>query len=323
MLVRSALLTLAALLFTPASPGEAQTAYPTRPVRMILPFGAGGIADITSRIVADKLGEKLGQRVVIENQPGAGGVTAARSALSAPADGYMLALLANSTAISVGLFKTLPFDPLKDFAPVSSFAVFDFVFVTNAEQRYRTLADVIAAAREKPGGLNIGTINVGSSQNLAAELFKSTAGVNLTIVPYRTTPEALVGLLRNDVDVMIDTYAALRSPLGEQKIRALATSGPERSALLPQTPTVQESGVAGFEVVSWNGMFAPANVAPEIIQTLTRAVQEVVASPEIRQRFLELGIEAKGSTPEDLRAQLANDIEKWTAVIERAKIPQR
>jgi tripartite-type tricarboxylate transporter receptor subunit TctC len=311
------------MLALPLVPAYGQGTYPTRPVRMILPFGAGGIADITSRIITERLGEKLGQRVVIENQPGAGGVTAARSVLSASADGYTLALLANSTAISVGLFKALPFDPVNDFAPVSSFAVFDFVFVVNAESPHRTLADVIAAAKAKPGGLNLGTINVGSSQNLSAELFKSTAGVNMAIVPYRTTPEVLVGLLRNDVDMVIDTYAALRSPLSEGKVRALATSGPTRSALLPQVPTVKESGVRDFEVVSWNGMFAPAKTPPEVIQILSRGVQEVVGAPALKQRFLELGIEAKAGTPEELRAQLTGDIAKWSAVIERANIPRQ
>jgi tripartite-type tricarboxylate transporter receptor subunit TctC len=301
----------------------AQTSYPRRPVRLILPFGAGGIADITARLAAEKIGDRLGQRIVIENQPGAGGVTAARSVLQSPPNGYTLALLSNGTAISVPLFKALPFDPLADFAPVSSFAEFDFIFAVNSESKYKSMQDVIAAARDNPGKLNVGTINVGSSQNLSAELFKSAAGVTVTIVPYRSTPEVLVGLLRNDIDVMIDTYAALRSALTENKLRAIASSGTRRSPALSSVPTVQDSGVAGFDVVSWNGMFAPAKTPADIIETLRRATEDAVNSDEVKSRYAELGVEAKSSTPEDLRARLKNDIEKWSAVIERAGIPKQ
>jgi|RhiMethySRZTD1v2_1073278.scaffolds.fasta_scaffold02444_7 tripartite-type tricarboxylate transporter receptor subunit TctC len=305
------------------SPAQAQQNYPNRPVRLIIPFGPGGIADITSRLVAERLGERLGQRFVIENQPGAGGVTAARSALAAPPDGYTLALLTNGTAVSVPLFKSLPFDPRTDFVPVSSFAYFDFVFATNAERRYQSLAEVIAAARERPGALNIGTINVGSSQNLSAELFKSTAGVTMTIVPYRTTPEVLVALLRNDIDLMIENFAALKSPLAEGKIRAVATSGSARSPVLPDAPTVKEAGVAEFEVNSWNGLFAPARTPPEIVSVLNTALREVLGAPDLKQRFLELGVEARASSPEEIGARLRGDIEKWTEVIARAGIQRQ
>ena len=321
--LRWTLLAAALLLPQAVSYAQAQISYPARPARIILPFGAGGIADITSRIVSEKLSDRLGQRFVIENQPGAGGVTAARSVLSAPADGYTLALLTNGTAISVPLFKTLPFDPLADFAPVSSFATFDFIFAVNEQSQYRSLKDIIDAARTKQGGLNVGTINVGSSQNLSAELLKSAAGINFTIVPYRSTPELLVGLLRSDVDLMIDTYAALKSALSEKQARAVASSGSTRSPLLPQVPTVQESGVTGFEVASWNGLFAPTKTPPEAIQILNRALQDVLAAPDLRQRFLDLGIEAKASTPEELSARLRRDIEKWSNVISRAGIPRQ
>ena len=154
--------------------------YPNRPVRLILPFGPGGVADVTARIVTEKLGEKLGQRFIIENMPGAGGINAARAVLSSPPDGYTLALFSNGTAISVSLFTDLKFNPVTDFAPVSSMGTFDFIFVTKSGAPFGTLADVIKAAKAKPGELNVGTINVGSTQNLAAQLFKSTAGVDVT-----------------------------------------------------------------------------------------------------------------------------------------------
>jgi tripartite-type tricarboxylate transporter receptor subunit TctC len=321
---------VASLLLAPAAAWTlgrarawAQPTYPSRPIRLIIPFGAGGIADITSRLVAEKLGDRLGQRIVIENQPGAGGVTAARSVLSSTADGYTLALLTNGTAISVPLFKSLPFDPLSDFVPVSSFAFFDFIFAVNAASEYRTLQDVVATARAKPGSLNVGTINVGSSQNLSAELFKFAAGVDVAIVPYRSTPEVLVGLLRNDVNVVIDSYASLRAALTDKQVRAIATSGPSRTAGLADVPTVKEAGISDFEVTSWNGLFAPAKTPPEIVAALNAGLQEVLAAPDLKQRFLELGIEAKASAPDELSARLRADIEKWSGVISRAGIPRQ
>src|SRR5215212_1541840 len=178
---------------------RAQQSYPNRPIRFILPFAAGGVADVTARVVADQLGEKLGQRVVVENQPGPGGFAAGRAIATAAPDGYTLGLLTNGTAISAAIYKSLPYNPVKDFTPISAVGNFDLVFATNAELQYRTLADVLKAAREQPGKLNIGTIAVGSTQHLGAELLKSLAGVNIQIVPYRATPEVIVALLRNDV----------------------------------------------------------------------------------------------------------------------------
>ena len=302
---------------------EAQSDYPAMPVRVVVPFGPGGIADTSLRIVAEKLTGELGQQVVVENQPGAGGITAAMNALKAPADGYTLALLTNGTAISVPLFKKLRFDPLTDFTPVSSVAFFDFVLVTNAQSPLRSVADVVAAAKAKPGGLNVGTINIGSSQNLSAELLKSTAGVDFTIVPYRQTPDLLVGMLRGDVDLMIDNYAAVKAAVDDGRARAIATTGTARTPALPDVPTVQESGVPGFEVTSWNGIFAPAGTPTEVIATLNRALHTVLAMPDVKQRMLDLGVEARASTPEELRSRLQADIAKWGEVIAKAGIEQQ
>jgi len=304
-------------------PAPAQPNYPNRPVRIIVPFAAGGVADITARVVADKLGEKLGQRFIIENQPGAGGITAARSALAAPADGYTLAMITNGTAISVPLFKSLPFDPVKDFVPISSLGFFDFIIATNAASPLRTLADVLKVAREQPGKLNVGTINVGSSQNLSAELFKSAAQISFAIIPYRGTPEVIVALLRDDVQVMIDTYAAMKSNLLDGKIRALALTGQHRVEFLPEVPTVAQAGVPGYEVISWNALFAPAGVPAEVVGILNQSLRELLAAPDVKQRLLELGIEAKGGPPDEIAARLKADIEKWSRVIERAGLPKQ
>jgi tripartite-type tricarboxylate transporter receptor subunit TctC len=304
--------------------GEASAQkYPDHPVRVVVPFAAGGVADITVRVVSERLGDKLGQRFVIENQAGAGGIAAARTVKSAPPDGYTLALLSNGTAVSVPLFKTLPFDPLKDFAPISSLGYFDFFFFANAESPYKTLGDFVKGAKEKPGKLNVATINIGSTQNLSAELFKTTAGIDFAIVPFRTTPEALIGLLRNDVDLVIDSYASLKSALSDKKVTALASTGAKRTEYLPAVPTAQEAGVAGYETTSWNALYAPTGTPPAVIETLNRGLQEVLAAPDVKARLLELGIEAKPSTPTEINARMQGDIQKWGQVIERAGIAKQ
>jgi tripartite-type tricarboxylate transporter receptor subunit TctC len=301
---------------------EAQN-YPNRPVRLILPFGAGGVADVTARLVTEKLGEKLGQRFVIENMAGAGGINAARAVLSAPADGYTLALLSNGTAISVSLFKSLGFNPVTDFVPVSSMGYFDFFFVTQTGSPYPTLAEFIKAAKAKPGTLNVGTINVGSTQNLAAQLFKSTAGVDVTIVPFRSSPEVLIALLRGDIQMAIENYAAVQSHVADKAAIAVSSSGTIRTTFLPDVPTVKEAGGGDFEARSWNAIFAPKGTPPEVIKTLNAALREVLEIPELKKRALELGIEAKASSAEEILDRLKVDINKWAKVIERAGIAKQ
>ncbi|MCV9947610.1 tripartite tricarboxylate transporter substrate binding protein [Rhizobium sp. BT-175] len=297
--------------------------YPTREMSLVIPFGPGGIADITARIVGDSLGKKLGKQIVIMNQPGAGGSVAARVALNGEPDGYTLALLSNGTAISVPLFKNLQFDPVADFVPVSSLAYFDFVFVTKADGKFKSLKDVLEAARADPAALNVGTINVGSSQNLAAELFKSTAGVDFTIVPYKGTPDLQVALLGGELDMIIDSQTALKAALQQNQAVAIASSGSARSLLLPDVPTAEEEGVKGFDVTSWNGIFAPAGTPQAVVDKLNAALIEVLADPDIKKRFAELGVEARSSTPEEIGGRLKVDIEKWSKVIKDAGIARQ
>jgi tripartite-type tricarboxylate transporter receptor subunit TctC len=313
----------AAGVVAPLRSGLAQPSYPTRPVRVILPFAAGGQADITARLVADRLSEKLGQRFIIENQAGPGGIVAARSVLSAPPDGYTLGLATNGTSISVALYNALPFDPVKDFVTISTVGYFGLVLATNFESPFHTLADFIKAAQEAPGKLNIGAISVGSTQELGAELFKATAKLNVQIIPYRTTPDVIVGLIRNDVQLMVDFYAPMESALEQNRIRAVATSGAARTEYLSAVPAVAEAGVPGYEVTAWNGLFAPKGTSPAIVDLLNRTVRDILAIPDIKMRFASLGIEAKGSTPEELKSRMQSDIGKWAAVIERAGIPKQ
>ena len=301
----------------------AATNYPDRAVRIVLPFAAGGVADITARIIAEKLGDKFGQRFYVENQPGAGGIAAARTVISSAPDGHTLVMLTNGTAISVSLFKKLPFDPLKDFEPISSLGFFDFILATGANSEFKTLGDFIAAAKAKPGALNVGTINIGSTQNLSAELFKTAAGIDFIIVPFRATPEVAVSLLQGDIALMIDSFAAIKGNLADKKFRALASSGPKRSESTPDIATVQEGGGGSYDVVSWNALFAPAGTPPEIIKGLNGALRDILADADVKKRLLELGIEAKASTPQEISDRLRSDIGKWHDVIEKAGIQRQ
>jgi len=323
--ILSAISLAIALCALAASPQQAraETSYPDKAVRIVLPFAAGGVADITARIVAEKLGDKLGQRFYVENQAGAGGISAARTVISSAPDGYTLALLSNGTAVSVSLFKKLPFDPLRDFEPISSLGFFDFVFATGAGSEFKTLAEFIAAAKARPGALNVGTINIGSTQNLSAELFKTAAGIDFTIIPYRATPEIQVALLQGNIALMIDSYSSMRGNLADNKFRALASSGPVRSESTPDVATLRESGVADYEVVSWNALFAPAGTPPEIVTKLNGALRDILADAEVKKRLIELGIEAKASTPREISARLKSDIDKWQKVIEKAAIQKQ
>jgi tripartite-type tricarboxylate transporter receptor subunit TctC len=318
----AALAGVSAALFSLPTPAAAQK-FPDRPVKIVLPFGAGGVADVSARIVADKVGNQLGQRFVIENMPGAGGISAANAVLGAQPDGYTMGLVTNGTAISVALFKSLPFDPVKDFEMVSTIGTFALVFAVNASSPYKTLGDFVAAAKAQPGKLNIGTINVGGTQNLGGELFKSMADLNVQIVPFRNSPDIVVALLRDDVQMLVEFSAAVQGQVNDGKIRILATSGAHRSPSTPDIPTVDEAGIKGYEVSSWNGIFAPRGTPRDVIATMNKALAEAVALPDVKKKFAEMGIEAKASTPDELMGMLKSDVKKWDGVITKAGIEKK
>ncbi len=296
---------------------QAQPAFPSQPIKVIVPFGPGGLADISMRLVAQKLGERLGQPVVVENRPGAGGVVAANAALNAPRDGHTLILFSNGTAISKSLFK-LANDPETDFVPISSMAYFDLILLVKADGGVPDLASLLALSRRRP--LNIGTINPGSTQNLSAELFKSVAKVEATVIPFKSTPEVLTALMRGDVDVGFESYAALKGAVDGGQVRAIAATAGARSPWLPQVPTVREAGVAGYEVTGWNALYAPAGTPPAAVQAVSAAMQEVMQLPDVRQRLLQLGTEPRASSPADMAAVFKRDTAKWAEVIRRAGI---
>ncbi|MGP0093192.1 MAG: Bug family tripartite tricarboxylate transporter substrate binding protein [Xanthobacteraceae bacterium] len=303
-------------------PAPAQSNYPDRPVQIIVPYGAGGIADTAMRIVADKLTGRLQQPFIVENRPGAAGIVAAKAGASAQPDGYTLFMAGNNNAISASLFKSLPYHILTDFASTSTTSFFDLLMVTRAGSPLKSVQDVVEVARANPGRLNIATINPGSTQNLAAELFRSAADIKATIVPFRTSPDMATAVLRGDVDIAFEYYAVLQGPIADEKVVALASTGPRRTTYLPAVPTVQESGINSFEVVSWNGISVPGATPKAVVEVLNRAINEVLASPDVQEKARRLGMEMHGSTPEAMTARLKSDIAKWTAVIERAGIPK-
>jgi tripartite-type tricarboxylate transporter receptor subunit TctC len=301
---------------------RAQSDYPTRPVSLIIPYAAGGVADVSMRLVGGKLSDHLKQQFVIENRPGGGGVVAAQTVASAAPDGYTLLQTGNNTAISEALFNKLPFNALTDFASVSTVAFYDLLIVTRAGSPLKSVGDLVAAAKANPGKVNIGTVNPGSTQHLAAELFLSTANINAAIVPFRTSPDMAGAVMRGDVDVAFEIYAAIGGLLADKKIVALASTGTKRTAYLPDVPTVIEGGIKNYEVSSWNGISAPAATPRAVIATLNAAMKEAVPSPDLQSQAAQMGMEFRWSTPEDMDARMKSDIAKWGAVIEKAGIPK-
>ena len=319
---RLCLLLVAGLLGLVPQIASAQK-YPDRPVRIIVPLGPGGVGDISTRIVADKLGEKLGHRFVVENMPAAGGIVAARAALQAPADGYTLILFTGGVAASVPLYNDLGYDPLKDFVPISSMGYFDCLVATNGQSPYKTLDGFLKAAKEKPGTLNVGVISGGGMPLLTANYLKQASGANFVIVPFKTTPDAIIGLLRNDVHMVVDFYAALKGGISDGRLRPVAWTGPTPSPALPDVQTAQQQGVTDFQAASWNSYYAKTGTPPAVIATLNKAIHEVVADPDVKKKLLDLGIDSRASTPAEMDAQMRGDITKWTEVIDRAGIEKR
>ena len=296
--------------------------YPRKPIRIFVPYGPGGAGDMTIRLLANKLSQNLNQPFIIENRPGAGGIVAMRAVLSAPADGYTLGEMGNGQAISASLFQKLPYDVLNDFTQISFAASFALLLAVPPSSPYKSVKDLIEAARKAPGKLNLGAINPGSTQNLSAHLFQQVSGAQFAIVTYRTTPDLVTALLRGEVDLGFDYFAGLESTIGPDKLRIIATSGEKRDPVLKDVPTAKESGLPDYAVTSWNGVGAPAGVPAPIITTLSAEIRRALASPDVQDRMLRLGLEARGSTPEEMHDRMARDAAKWRMVIEKAGIPK-
>jgi tripartite-type tricarboxylate transporter receptor subunit TctC len=297
-------------------PARAQASYPSRPIRIVVPFGAGGFADITVRLLADKLAQRANAQVVIENRPGAGGIVAATAVTSSAPDGYTLFVFSSGIALSKSLLKSMPFDPATAFAPISTMAQFDLLVLVKADSAMRTLSQAFDAARADPQKFNVGTINPGSTQNVTGELLRSISGIPIPVVPHRTSAEVLTALLRGDMQIGIESYAALKSAIDANQIRAIASSGARRSPQQPDVPTFRESGVDAA-VDGWNSLVAPAGTPRDIIAFLNGHVRAIIDDPDFRRRMAELGGEPVASSPEELDARLKSDIDLWAAVVKK------
>ena len=319
-LIRRSFLFAALAVSSMALPTYAQP-LSSRAIKIVVPFGAGGVADLTARIVAQKMADNMGQPVVIENKPGAGGVVAGDTVARADADGHTLLLMSNGTAVSAGMFKSLPYDTVKDFAPISTLGFFDIAIVVPQNSPYKTLPELLTFARANPGKLNIGTINVGSTQNLAAELFKSSANIQAQIVPFNGTPAVITALRGGQIDAAVEILSPMLPQINANAISALAVFGDKRSTVLKEVPTAAQSGLVNFSAASWNALAAPAKTPREILIRLNREVKAALDSPDVKKRLLDLNIDATSSTPEQLANLLNAEIRRWSEVIVRAKIP--
>jgi tripartite-type tricarboxylate transporter receptor subunit TctC len=298
-------------------------AYPNKPIHIVLPFGPGGVADITTRTIAPKLSEALGQNVIVENMPGAGGIRASETVAHADPDGYTILLLTNGNAVSKALFKKLPYDPLTDFAMISTVGFFSMVVVTGPNSKFKTLKDFIDAAKANPGKLNVGTITPGGTQHLAAELLLSMAGIKALVVPHKTTGEVIVAVRNGSVDAAVDFITPTLSAIKGGQLRPLAVTAGKRFPGLPDVPTAIEAGVPGYDVASWNALAAPAKTPQAILDKLHDALVKAVSDPQVAKRFEQLGVDARPSTPQELKAFYASEAERWTKVVERAGIPKQ
>jgi tripartite-type tricarboxylate transporter receptor subunit TctC len=312
-----------ALLAVPIASTVRAESYPSKPVRIIVPYGAGGIADVTMRLVANDLSKRFGQQFFIENRPGAGGIVGMQTARDAPADGYTLVMLGGGLTIAKALFKSLPYDIETDFIPVSTTASYGLVIAAKAGSSYKTIKDVVGAAKARPGAVNFGTINAGSGQNLSAELFRNMAAIDVTIIPYKTTPDLANAVLRGDVDVAFEYFAGFQSQITNGQMTVLATTGRDRAGNTPQVPTAGESGLTGYEVTSWNGLAVPKGTPREIVTTLNHAVVEALKSAPVQKFSQDAGMDARGMSPEDLHARITSDVAKWSKVIEQTGIQKR
>lgn len=301
----------------------AQPAFASKPLRLVVPNAPGGAADLTARTVGQKLSEVLGHPVVVENRPGAGGVVAGELVARAAPDGHTLLLISSGTAVSAALFKSLPFDTLRDFVAVAPLASFDLVIVSAEGSRHRTLADWVADARTRPGKLTIGTPNIGTTQHLAAELFKAAAGIDVQIVPFNGTPAVINALRGGQIDAGLDILGPLLAQIRAKALVPLAITGEKRSRMLAEVPTAKEAGVAGFAVSSWNGLAVPAGTPKDMVARLNREVVTALSDAAVRKRLEDLNLDPLPGSPEQAAALLQHDVRRWGEVIRRAGIERQ
>jgi hypothetical protein len=315
---------VAAALLAGAASAHAQDAadYPNKPVRVIVPYAAGGGTDIAARLIAAKLGERLGQRFVVDNRPGAGGSLGTEVAVRSVADGYTLLFHSGTLAVDPSFKKKLPYDVRKDLAPVSLVVSGPFFLVINPQLPVKNAGDLIAYARANPKKLNFGSPGIGSSIHLAGEVFKSMAGIDVQHVPYKGNAPAMQGLIGGEIHFLFDLISLSKPMVDSGKIRMLGVSSLTRSADIPDLPTISESGLPGYDTSVWLGMLAPAGVPRGIVNKISAAIRSIVESPDVRAQLRAQGFEPIGNSPDEFAAFLAKDIERYGKVIREAKIEE-
>lgn len=299
---------------------SAQT-YPVKPIQLFVALAPGGAGDIVARMVARKLGENMGQPVVVENRPSP--VVAVATVARAKPDGYTLMMAGSGTALSSALFKSLPYDLLGDFTHISTMASFDLVLLAGNQSGFNSVADVLAYAKAHPGKLNIGTIRIGSTQQLTAEMFKSIVGMDAVVVPYKTTPDVVAALRSNDVQVAMEILSPVLGQIKGKNLKALAVTSSSRFPGMPDVPTLSESGIPGFEASSWNGISAPAETPAPVVQRLAKEIEVALASPEVQRELQAIGIVARSSSPAQMTQRMQSDMAKWKTIIEKSGIPRQ
>jgi tripartite-type tricarboxylate transporter receptor subunit TctC len=314
--LRAASAALAAFTFAWTAPAAAQPSYPAKAIRYVVPFPAGGPLDIVARAIGMELNKAWNQPVIIDNRPGAGGNIGADLVAKSPADGYTILMGAVSThAINVALYSKLPYDPVKDFAPVTLITSVPNVLVLHPSVPAHTVKELIALAKARPGQLNFASGSTGSAGHLAGELFKSMAGVEMTHIPYKGAAPAVIDLIAGHVTLMFDNLSSALPNIKAARVRALAVTTLKRSPLLPQLPTISESGLRGFDVSTWFGIFAPAGTPPDVVARLNAEVARILHTPEMRARLAALGAEPIGNKPEEFAAFIKTEIPKYAQVV--------
>lgn len=311
-----------ALALAMAVPAAAQPApYPNKPIRLIVPFAPGGVTDTGARVVAEKLGQRLGQQVVVDNKPGASGNIGTQMAASAPPDGYTLVVGFDGTmVINPHVFAKVPFDTLKDFAPVSKIGDAVLVIVTHPSVPAKNLQELVAYSRTQPGGLSYGSAGTGSTPHLAGEMLKQRTGAQFTHIPYKGGGQAMADVVGGTLPMLYTAVAGAYPFIQQGQVRAIAVSSASRLPSLPNVPTVAESGVPGFESSSWIGILAPARTPRPIVEQIQRALHDVVQSPDVRDRLASLGITAVGNTPDEFGAQIQADLARYADIVKTANI---
>jgi tripartite-type tricarboxylate transporter receptor subunit TctC len=297
--------------------------YPNRPIRFVIGYAPGGVADITARAVAKKLGEGLGQQVVVENFPGAGGIVAAETVAKSKPDGYTILLLNYGDAGSAAYFKNLSYDIRKTFTPVSTLANFDLAILVRNDSKIKSISNLQQLANANPNKLNIGTTSIGSGLHLASLLFLKTQNLPITIVPYKSTPAITTALKAGDIDLAFDIIYPALPHIQAQEFIPIAVTSKNRSYKLPNTPTLEEQGVTNYREFLWNGIAVPADTPQVIVNKLNREIQVALASSEIQAKFLEVGITPKGSTPDEFKKLISSEVDKWIALISQMKIERQ